>query len=187
MRLRIRSLAFLVAVLLLASVAVAPAKSRKKWPTYKGAWFSVAYPPGFKARASMPSASYVGEYDSAYFRSPDGKAEFYVYSPQWWGESGEIDVDPRTEVLVSSKTVDKWHKEWSYDSGHEDIYLRWQTIRAKDGSYTRSTFCMMYDGMPHAELIGARTFGFKYAHRKAYHRYRSDYLRFKESLVQYAD
>jgi len=31
-----------------------------KWPKFKGAYFEVNYPPGFKARKSLPSNSFEG-------------------------------------------------------------------------------------------------------------------------------
>jgi hypothetical protein len=193
MRLRVQSLAGPVAMLLLASLAVAPAKGRGKWPIYQGAWFSIAYPPGFKARASLPSATSVGEgeCDSAFFRSADGEVEFYVYSPQWYGEPSDILVNSKTEKVISSRTeIIEAAGGWAQSSNEMERTVSkttWQTIRAKDGSYTRSYVNIIHGPSARGDLIGQRCFGFKYVSHAAYVRYRSDYARFKESLGQSAD
>src|SRR5438132_3876197 len=51
------------------------------WSRYRGAWFSIKYPPGFKAKPLRRSSTGKG-YDSALFISPDQQVEFYVYAPQ---------------------------------------------------------------------------------------------------------
>ncbi|TAK05544.1 hypothetical protein EPO33_00105 [Patescibacteria group bacterium] len=136
------------------------------WPVWRGTWFDVKYPPGFAAR--------VGAEDSAFFTSPDGKVEFYVYSPLWGGDAAaDVGLNSATERLVDEKTqVDG------------PTTTHWVTIAAKDGSYTRSWVDIKDDnfGSPvnHA-------FGIKYKDAAAYAGWRDAYLAFKASLVQYAD
>lgn len=140
------------------------------WPVYKGAWFSISYPPGFTVRPAQRSATSAGGYDSAFFRSPDGRVEFYIFSPQWSGEPREIELNPAIEVLVEEKRQEGKGKQ-----------VRWVTVRAKDRSYHRSWV---------DEITGLNTrtvFGISYRDQKSYQDYRQDYLRFKKSLRQFAD
>ena len=51
---------------------------------YQGAWFTISYPDGFTAVPGLPSSTADG-HDSARFRDPSGRVEFYVYSPQAGG------------------------------------------------------------------------------------------------------
>lgn len=63
--------------------------------TYRGAWFEVKYPSDFTAQGSMGSGSAEDDqFDSAFFTSPDGEVEFYIFSPQWGGESTDIALWP---------------------------------------------------------------------------------------------
>jgi len=157
-----------VAVLL---AAITPIHSSvKSRPTFRGAWFSISYPPGFIVRPSMKSATTGGKgFDSAFFVSPDGKVEFYIYSPQWSGEPTDVALKPNTEKLISTKTVKT-----------NDKTTIWSTISAKNGSYTRSLLDIK-------DSSTRRVFGIKYADPKTLAKYKKHYQKFKESLVQYAD
>jgi hypothetical protein len=174
MRVPFRSISALLFVYGLTGLSGAPTLAAAgvgpPWPEYQGAWFSIEYPPGFRPRPSQPSSSSDG-YDSAFFKSPDGAVEFYVYSPQWSGDATDIAVDPAREKVVSEKTT---HGK----SGQ----ATWRTIAARDRSYTRS----LVD--THNALDGTRlVFGIKYRDQRAYDAHKSDYLRFKRSLAQHAD
>lgn len=140
------------------------------WQKYEGAWFEIKYPAGFRVRPSQPSTSANG-YDSAFFLSSDGTVEFYVFAPQWNGTARDIEVDPETETIVSQNVA---------RSGNKRI-LR-VTIRAQDGSYLRS-----YEDTEDVVTNTRKTFGIKYVNAAAYNRYRQSYVRFKASLVQFAD
>jgi len=144
-----------------------------QWRVHQGAWFSINYPPGFKARPGMKSATRIPGYDSAFFTAPDKTVEFYVYSPQWSGQPKDIEMNPKSEVYVSQKTENKGGQK-----------VRWVTIKAKNGEYYRS-FVDTVDTSSGSEL--RKTFGIKYRDQKSYNRYRSDYLKFKKSLGQLAD
>ncbi len=136
------------------------------WPTWRGSWFDVKYPPGFAARA--------GAEDSAFFTSPDGKIEFYVYSPLWGGDAaGDVGLKSTTERLVEEKTQVDGPKT-----------THWVTIAAKDGSYTRSWVDIKDDN--YGSPVN-HTFGITYKDAAAYAGWRDAYLAFKGSLVQYAD
>lgn len=140
------------------------------WRTYTGAWFEVKYPSNFTARPSQRSSSASG-FDSAFFTAPGGSVEFYVFSPQWNGEPGDIALDSRFEVSVSQTTQRSGSK-----------IVRRATIRARDGSYTRS-----FEDIEDTATNTRRVFGIKYANQAAYNRYRQTYLTFKQSLTQFAD
>jgi hypothetical protein len=170
--LKIRSftILLLVPIILAAPVASEPAVM-VRWRTYKGAWFEIKYPATFKARPSLESISFDGKYDSAVFTSPDGSAEFYVFSPQWNGNPKDVEIDPNREEYDSPQSERKG-----------TVNLRRVTIRAKDNSYLRS-----FEDTENTDLNIRRVFGFKYRDRKAYNRYKNDYLKFKRSLVQFSD
>jgi hypothetical protein len=148
------------------------AQSRKNsWRTYKGAWFEIKYPATFKARASLESISFDGQYDSAVFTAADDSAEFYVFAPQWNGKPTDIEINLDKEEYVSQQIQQKG-----------TINVRRVTIKAKDGSYTRA-----FEDTENTDLNIRRVFGFKYKDRTAYDKYRSQYLTFKGSLQQFSD
>jgi hypothetical protein len=88
-------------LLLAHCVTATTARAEKAWPIFKGAWFDVRYPAGWKAQRGQKSATSDESTDSARFTSPDGRAEFYVFSPQW---NGTPDVyDFKRETVVARK------------------------------------------------------------------------------------
>lgn len=142
------------------------------WPTWRGTWFDVKYPPGF--------ATHAGAEDSAFFTSPDGKVEFYVFSPLWGGDAAaDIGLNPVTERLVEEKTMEDTSNE---EQGPKTTH--WVTIAAKDGSYTRSWVDIKDEN--YGSPVN-HTFGIKYKDAASYAGWRDAYLAFKGSLVQYAD
>lgn len=147
------------------------AGAEARWTVYKGAWFEIGCPGGFTARPSLRSSTSEGGYDSAFFAAPDGSVEFYVFSPQWNGEPADIEMDPRRERLVSQSS--------RTEGG---VTVRRVTVRARDGSWTRS-FVDTLDRDANTRTV----FGIRYRTRSDYDRHRASYLRFKKSLVQYAD
>jgi len=137
---------------------------------FQGAWFKITYPAGFTPAPSLASSTAEG-YDSAAFISPDGSVSFYVYAPQWGGEPTDIALDPLRETLVSEKRAVQ-----------DDREIQWLTICAKDGGYCRS----YQDTRAHQGSV--RTIlGITYRDEEARRRYLQDYLRFRNSLEQFAD
>ncbi|HEY3396124.1 MAG TPA: hypothetical protein VGM19_00545 [Armatimonadota bacterium] len=139
------------------------------WSVYRGAWFEVRYPQGFKVAPRQKSASAAG-YDGVSFLSPDGKVEFYVFSPQWSGEpdwikplAGEEVEDQSTETRGESQAVQV-------------------TLRGPGGKYERA-----YVDVSNATAHTRHVFGIKYRNAAAYSDYLPLYLKFKESLQQFAD
>jgi hypothetical protein len=142
--------------------------SQNTWQTYKGAYFEVKYPAGFRARASLRSDE---NPDSAFFTAPDGSVEFYVYSPIWNGEPTDIEINEAKEEYVSQNT-----------QTNAGIKIRRVTIRAKDRSYLRS-----FEDTENTNTNNRTVFGIKYRDQAAYNKYRQTYLTFKKSIRQFAD
>ena len=58
--------------------------------TFRGSWFDIEYPENFTARPTALTT------DEAYFLSPDGTVEFFVYSPLWSGDpESYLKISPR--------------------------------------------------------------------------------------------
>lgn len=170
----VRIIPFLLPLSWAVASAVSPvahavnAQPSQSWHSYKGAWFSISYPPGFVVKPSQRSSSGDG-FDSAFFIAPDHKVKFYVFSPQWSGEAKDVALNAKSEKLVSQKVTKT-----------KDKTLTYTTIAAKNGSYTRS----LLETKDSSTVI---VFGVQYASAKTYASHKDEYLRFKKSLVQYAD
>jgi hypothetical protein len=137
---------------------------------FQGAWFEISYPAGFTPAPSLASSTAEGV-DSAAFISPDGSVSFYVYAPQWGGEPTDIALDPLHETLVSENRAVQNNRE-----------IRWLTICAKDGGY-----CRAYQDTRTQQGSVRTVLGIKYRDEQARQRYLQDYLRFRNSLEQFAD
>ena len=137
---------------------------------FQGAWFEISYPAGFTPAPSLASSTAEG-YDSAVFTAPDGSVSFYIYAPQWGGEPTDIALDPERETLVADNRAVQNDRE-----------IRHLTICAKDGSYCRSYRDTI------AQQGSVRTVvGITYRDEEARRRHLQDYLRFRNSLQQFAD
>lgn len=170
----------LLGLSLCAPLQAAPRRASRGFRSFEGAWFSVFYPTKWKAAPGQGSSSSTTGADSAFFSSPDGRAQFAVYSPQWNGDPADLNIDPKREKLVSRKSVAS-----HYDLNPRvqiQIETRWQTFRALDGSYTRSIV-----DRENKTLNARLAFGFKYKDAASYKRYLPLFQLFKASLQQYAD
>jgi len=148
----------------LVCAAVAGAEGFKK---YEGAWFDIRYPASFTVKPQQQSASGEG-YDAVSFLAPDGLVEFYIYSPQWSGEPDWIQRRPGETQTSYSRQRDG-DKIITYVTRQGPGYTRsWADIRQPAFS-TRWVF------------------GYQYQDQDAYRKYRPLYLKFKQSLKQYAD
>jgi len=154
---------------------------------YRGTWFDIEYPQNFTARPTTPTNVYNNishvSTDEAYFNSPEGTVEFFVYSPLWSGKPETYLTIAPTEEVISEKTEEVKESERPGQFG--DRIVRWVTIKAKDGSYYRSFVSIK-------EQVGTGSdlhyvFGIKYQDNASYEKYREAYVAFKESLQQYAD
>ena len=138
---------------------------------FNGAWFDIRYPADFTAKPSLKSTTYSEEYESAFFTSPDGRVSFYIFSPQWRGEASDIKLQTGEKIISKDST---------YTAEKRAKTINW-TIEADDKSYRRS-----YQEIKMDENINW-VFGFKYKDEAAYNQYKLAYLRFKNSIKQYAD
>ncbi len=154
---------------------------------YRGSWFDIEYPQNFTAKPNAPTTEYKGntyvQTDEAYFISPDGTVEFFIYSPLWRGDPKNYLIIAPTEELVSEKIEEKKENELTDQYG--DKVVRWVTLKAKDSSYYRSFISIK-------EQVGTGSdlhyvFGIKYQDSAAYEKHKDAYVAFKESLRQYAD
>jgi hypothetical protein len=154
---------------------------------YRGSWFDIEYPQNFITRPTTPTNVYNTIThvltDEAYFTSPDGTIEFFVYSPLWSGNQETYLTIAPTEEVVSEKTEEVKESERSDQFG--DRIVRWVTIKAKDGSYYRSFVSIKEQVGTGSDLH--HVFGIKYQDNASYEKYREAYVAFKESLQQYAD
>jgi hypothetical protein len=165
-------------LILMASATYCLAEPEQDWKLFKGAWFSVEYPSEFNARPSIKSRTSGKGYDSAFFDSPDGAVEFYVFSPQWNGEPSDIALNPETEEYVSEKVDSKPDK--IQKMGVRSV--RWFTIAAKDKSYMRS-----YVDTENKQLNTRFVIGIKYHDQEIHDKYKDVYLKFVNSLRQFGD
>lgn len=167
-------LALLLPLLCLTAACAAPIKvPTKGLTTFKGAWFDIKYPIGFRP-VLRDRAATGGGYDGhaacdgASFLSPDGLVEFYVYSPQWGGQS-----------------------QWLFKRQGEKAGAK-STQSSKTTSITYLTFTgpgytRAYADYKSTDGSTRWGFGIKYKSQSAYKAYRPLYLKFKQSLKQYAD
>ena len=164
--------ACLVTILLISGES----RGEGKWLTYKGAWFEIKYPSGFKVRPGQKSATSTVGYDSVSFVSPDNKVEFYVFSPQWQGKARETDIEinPNREELIERHVTKEQDQVGNFKT------IRTFTVKAKDNSYVRAIRDETTDT---TRLV----FGIKYTSKEFYNKYYPDYLIFKKSLSQFAD
>ena len=139
------------------------------WHSYTGPWFKVSVPPGFRTEArELRMAGDRKEFDGVSCYSPDGAVEFYVYSPQWSG----------TPKWISKRAGEKQISVSTEGAGAKKItYL---TLKGPKGYRS-------YADTRNSQLNTRVVFGFAYRNQAAYKKYRPMYMKFKQSLVQFAD
>jgi len=149
---------------------------------FRGGWFDIQYPAGFKARGGQRS-NWPPYYDSAFFKSPDGRVEFAVFAPQFCGNKDSIDILPQSAVekVVSRKTSVSRGKD--YDTAQGSV--TWVSTVAKDGSYSR--YIIYYHGKGEDSVYVSRAISIKFKDLKSYRKYRKDYENFSNSLIRYGD
>lgn len=145
-------------------------EAKNSYKTFKGAWFEIEYPENFKAEGSLKSSTSDEGFDSATFTSPDGKVQFYVFSPQWNGQPKDISLQPNEKLVEKTE-----------ENKNTILVKRW-TIVANNGSYNRS-----YEERIELENNINTIFGVKYSSKSDLEKYKEQYLEFKKSLQQFAD
>lgn len=170
----------IVCLAFLVLPAIASPTGKTTWKIYHAAIFDVSYPAQFTIKPSLRSQLCNQRYDSVFFISPDRKVTFYAGTSLYReNEVDDIKLNPKTEILVSSKTDNKMGID-DNDAEYEVYKYTWQTIRAKDGSYTRALL-IACDTREKRQFDQA-VFGFRYADQQSYNKYRADYLTFRNSM-----
>lgn len=158
-------------LLILSLTSTASVFAAEKIKSYRGAWFEIAYPSTFSVQPSIKSEGIQGKFESVYFASPDKLVRFYIFSPQWAGENADIAVKPGENAAVTEKT-----------EKDQQMTRRYFTIKPKKEGMTRS-----YVENTNEDKTVRWVIGIEYANQAAYDKYKSQYLKFKKSLVQFAD
>jgi lipocalin len=179
---KIGILVFLAAMFIMPVSAQPQASQAAHYQKYKGAWFDIEYPAGWKERPASRSTTSVDGSDNAWFTSPDGSAQFYVFSPQWNGDPKEIALNAKREILVSHG-VERASRGKMTGGGYlANNVAKWYTVRAKDHSYERSWIDLEDKG-----LNVRHVFGVKYRNAQTYRKYSAQYEHFRRSLEQFSD
>lgn len=158
-----RLLAF--TLLVLTAAAAVPGG----WGTFRGAFFEVGIPPGFKASGQMPNPG--GRSDAVSLWNADTKVEFYVYSPQWNGRSNYAGPIAGQEKLTSRETSRQGNvaEEQLTISALNGSYVRFIVVRVKENENTNTTF------------------GVRIPNMGVYQQIKPTYVRWKQTLSQFAD
>ena len=164
----------------------------EKTSDYMGAWFTITFPAEFTVR---PVGRVVtdGKTDEAAFVSPDGSAEFYVYSPLWGGNpSSYLEALPTEKKISDESTSTVTSFTNTYGTISTKKVTRWVTFEARNKLYKRSFVSIKNDVFDKPNQYGQDAtfhfvFGFKYKDQATYTAYLPAYLAFKKSLIQYSD
>lgn len=123
--------------------------------------------------------------DEAYFTSPDGLVEFFVYAKDTSNERPDYIKATDKEIQLSSESG-----KFSDDNEYLDyIQKAWVTIKAKDNSYYRS---YIHQRACHSDehstwnACETQVLGIKYSNAAAYNEYRYSFIAFNRSLVRTA-
>jgi hypothetical protein len=148
---------------------------------YQGTWFDIRYPGHFTPRPLTPVQA-TGERqpvetDEAYFRAPDGSAEFYVFSPLWSGEPEYLQIRPDERTL----------RDEGEESGPPDNLQRNRFIVTEAANGAAGRIILSVRAQIGSGSDTHHVFGFEYRDRAAYERYADAFEAFKASLQQYAD
>lgn len=156
------------ALLLISALGIS-AGQPNGWSKFRGAFFEIGIPPGFTAKGQPDSAA--GQVSAVRMWNAAKKVEFYVFSPQWNGTADALSLVPGREVLKSRET--------KREGKVQVVELE---IAARDGSYTRFVVSRTND-----ETNTNLTWGIRVPNMKVYAEVRPTYLRWKETLQQFAD
>ncbi len=169
-------------------------KDKGAWRTYQGPWFDIDFPAGFSVSGGTFDLDPKGRLysDSALFLSlSGGQVQFYVYSPQWsgkseWAQPRADDMELEIKLAVTSDAEgakrladEKLGEVRTERRGSKTV--TWTSVTGP-GGYTRA-WVETFDEMTNTNHV----FGIRYPDQAAYNKYKARYLKFEESLVQYAD
>ena len=120
--------------------------------------------------------------NEAFFTSPDGLVEFYVYAKDSSNPPQSYMKVAEDETELSSNS-----SKFSHEKEYLNYLLKaWVTIKAKNNSYYRS---YTYQRACHDDFSICETlvFAIKYSSVKAYNKYRDFFIAFNQSLVRTAE
>jgi len=137
---------------------------------FSGDYFEVTVPSDFTVRPSIKTKDGT-TYDSAFFTSPDGEVEFYIFSPLGNEEAYDLNINPNIEKTISTSSQPS-----------SDKIITWSEYKALDGSYLRA---YQYTREKSGRLISV--IGLKYKSQEAYKKYKQTYLSFKKSYTLTGD
>ncbi|MBS0657696.1 MAG: hypothetical protein JSR82_05535 [Verrucomicrobia bacterium] len=140
------------------------------WGKFKGAFFEVGIPPGFKASGQMPNPGGAG-HDAVSLWNATDRVEFYVYSPQWNGRSNYAGPIPGTEKVTSRESSRQGNvaEEQLTITALDNSYVRFIVSRTKENENTNTTF------------------GVRVPNMSVYQQIKPTYVRWKQTLQQFAD
>ena len=140
------------------------------WGSFHGNFFVIGVPPGFVAKPrGNPGGG--GKSDAVSLWNKASSVEFYVFSPQWNGRAEIMEVAQGAEVLTS--------KESNRTGSVLEVQL---TITARDRSYVRFVISRTKEN----ENTNT-TWGIRVPNMKVYEQIRPTYVRWKQTLEQFAD
>lgn len=163
-----RMFARLLAFALLAASVFAAVPAG--WGTFKGAFFEIGVPPGFKASGQMPNPG-GASFDAVSLWNATQKVEFYVYSPQWNGRSNYAGPIAGAEKVTSRETSKQGNvsEEQLTITALDNSYVRFIVSRTKENENTNTTF------------------GVRVPNMSVYQQIKPTYVRWKQTLQQFAD
>jgi len=152
------------------------------WKTYSGAWFNISYPQSFTPVPLQKSSTKATGVDSAIFVSPSHEIEFYIFSPQWGGHASALDIDSLNERITSKKVSVSDYHDGGGASKRDAITDTWIGISALDGSYVRFVHHQRNE-----VCATDLAYGVKCKDMTIYRQHKTDFDRFRKSLIQYGD
>lgn len=134
--------------------------------SFPGAWFTALNPSGMEVSVSRESANENGIL-SVWLRSEDGKAEFFLFSPQWGGTPYEIFLGAKSKneiIVIESQSLKIVQLELVYD----DLVGRYSITESSDPASHLTVGYRTQDGTLNEEFL-------------------QKYKCFMDSIVQYSD
>lgn len=165
------SLTVAVVSALLAPFA-AQADQPTGWTSFRGTYFEIGVPPGFVAR---PETDESGNVNTVKLWNSKTNVEFAVFSPQWSGEAPFKQANPASELVKDRE------KKTSGMNTSDSL-----TIHAKDKSYIRFVISQDFNDEANSSHTN-KTFGIRVPDMKVYQEVRDLYVKWKSTLVQFAD
>ena len=168
--------------------------SGEKFSIFRGMFFRIFYPQNFSAQPYLidesmdpmrlprfPDLDYI-ETDGAYFTSPDGLVEFFIYAAKNTMNPENYIKTRQNEVLISRKS-----EKYSFEERHHNYQQKsWVTTKEKGNAYYRSFIHQRdchYSATTSWSDCETKVLGVKYSNADVYYEYRDLFKEFRDSLV----